>query len=276
MFSGAAFADAQHGCVVGARALQRQAEDYAGCAWATSDGGATWTRTDVAGVTGLGAVTTQGGAYWAAGAGNAIAHSADGVHWTRDTIEAPVYFEGIAMTAGGRGWAVGSGESDDWFSNSNVTSGIVLRTTDGGATWEPEADPVLSADSLVSVTFDGPDDGRILGESGAIYVTHDAGDTWAAVGPEREPPVTFAAITRSPDGVLWAVGKTSSTASTTAPWGAAAPAWSGGPWTAGRRGRRSTTRCSTWAAWPRCTPPRAARRGSPAKAAASCTPPTAA
>ncbi len=209
MFSDAAFADAQHGCVVGARALQRQEEDYAASAWSTTDGGATWTQTDVAGVTGLGAVTTQGGAYWAAGAGNAIAHSPDGVQWTRDTVEAPVYFEGIAMTAGGMGWAVGSGESDDWFSNSSVTSGIVLRTTDGGATWAPEADPVLSADSLVSVTFDGEDDGRILGESGAIYVTHDGGDTWALVGPDREAPVTFAAITRSPDGLLWAVGRTS-------------------------------------------------------------------
>ena len=40
MFTAGAFADAQHGCVVGARALQRQEEDYAGCAWSTSDGGA--------------------------------------------------------------------------------------------------------------------------------------------------------------------------------------------------------------------------------------------
>ena len=210
MFSGAAFADAQHGCVVGARALQRQAEDYAGCAWARATAAPRGSGRTSPASPGSARSPPRAATYWAAGAGNAIVHSADGVHWTRDTIEAPVYFQGIAMTAGGRGWAVGSGESDDWFSNSNVTSGIVLRTTDGGATWEPEADPVLSADSLVDVTFDGPDDGRILGESGALYVTHDAGDTWAAVGPERDPPVTFAAITRSPDGVLWAVGKTSS------------------------------------------------------------------
>ena len=210
LFSAGAFIDAQQGCVVGYRALQRQEEDYAASAWSTTDGGATWTQTDVDGVSGLGAITTQGGTYWAAGAGNAIAHSADGVHWTRDTVEAPVYLEGIAMTAGGIGWAVGSGESDDWFSNSNVTTGIVLKTVDGGVTWEPVADPVLSGDALVSVTFDGPDDGRILGESGALYVTHDAGATWAPVGPDREAPVTFAAITRSPDGVLWAVGKTGS------------------------------------------------------------------
>jgi photosystem II stability/assembly factor-like uncharacterized protein len=114
----------------------------------------------------------------------------------------------LRQPAGGVGWAVGSGESDDWFSNSYVTTGIVLKTVDAGATWEPVADPVLSRDALVSVTFDGADDGRILGESGAIYMTHDAGDTWELVGSDRGAPVTFAAITRSPDGVLWAVGKT--------------------------------------------------------------------
>lgn len=209
MYSAGAFVDAQHGCVVGAHALQRQEEDYAGCAWITADGGLHWTRTDIPGVTSLGAVTTQGGSYWAAGAGNAIVHSADGTQWTRKTVEAPVYLEGIAMTAAGVGWAVGSGESDDWFSNSYVTTGITLKTVDGGATWDPVADPVLSGDALVSVTFDGDDDGRILAESGAIFMTHDAGDTWALVGPDRGSPVTFAALTRSPDGVLWAVGKTS-------------------------------------------------------------------
>jgi photosystem II stability/assembly factor-like uncharacterized protein len=205
-YSDAEFVDAQHGVVVGTKPLVRQAEDYAGVAWSTADGGATWTETQVDGVRGFNTVTSQGTGYWAAGADNAIAHTDDGVHWTRDTVSAPVALYGIAMTAGGQGWAVGYGDSSDWFSDSSETAGIVLHSTDGGDTWSPVADPLLYADTLVDVRFSDADHGRIVGSSGVIYVTSDAGTTWAKVGPERAAPVSFTAITRAPDGLLWAVG----------------------------------------------------------------------
>ncbi len=207
MMRQAAFADAQHGCVVGIHALERQEEDYAGVAWSTSDGGATWIETKVSGVSSFATVTTVDGMYWAAGDENAIAHSPDGVHWTRDTMAAPVCFTGIAMTSGG-GWAVGYGDSSDWFTDSYLEPAIVLRSTDGGATWEPVVDPLFDADPPMSVQFESADHGRMLGQSGTTYVTDDGGATWAVVGREPTPPVAFQALTRAPDGTVWAVGST--------------------------------------------------------------------
>lgn len=207
MMYGVAFADAQHGCVVGIREQARQEEDYAGVAWSTSDGGATWTETRVSGVSSLYAVTVYDGMYWAAGGDNTIAHSPDGVHWTRDTMAAPVYLTGIAMTSAG-GWAVGYGESDDWFSDSYLEAAIVLRSGDGGATWEPVVDPLFDIDPPLSVRFESTAHGRMLAESGTMYVTDDGGDSWSVVGEKPMPAVAFEAITQAPDGMVWAVGNT--------------------------------------------------------------------
>jgi photosystem II stability/assembly factor-like uncharacterized protein len=209
-YSAAAFSDAQHGCVVGVRALYRQAAESIGAVWSTSDGGATWAQTEVAGTTALSAVTSRGAAYWACGEGNAIVHSDDGATWTKVTVTAPVYLNGIAVNAAGEGWAVGYGDSNDWFSGSNMMVGIALHTADGGDTWQPVADPVLGGDDLLSVTLDDTGFGRVVGQSGGIYVTTDGGATWAAVGPERTLAVAFLAMTQSPDGRLWVVGQSGS------------------------------------------------------------------
>ena len=153
--------------VVGAKPLVRQAEDYAGVVWSTTDGGATWAEAQVDGVRGFNAVTSQGAGYWAAGDDNAIAHTDDGVHWTRDTVSAPVVLYGIAHDRRRAGLGSRDGDSSDWFSDSNATAGIVLHTHRRRRHLVTGGRPSAHADTLVDVGFSDADHGRIIGSSPA-------------------------------------------------------------------------------------------------------------
>lgn len=68
----------------------------------------------------------------------------------------------IAFTSAQTGYAVGS------------DAPIILKTTDGGTTW----DTITQLYDLLSVHFPSPDRGYAVGLHGTIVYTHDAGSTW--------------------------------------------------------------------------------------------------
>ena len=59
----------------------------------------------------------------------------------------------------------------------NVIDSLVMRTVDGGATWQRVIVP--SKLELFHLDFDGSSRGWIVGDKGLIIATTDGGDTWA-------------------------------------------------------------------------------------------------
>lgn len=93
-----------------------------------------------------------------------------------------------------QGWAVGP-------------SGIILHTSDGGATWQPQASGVTT--SLHEVQLVDANDGWIVGDNGAILHSANGGQNWQPqTSPVRVDFTTLSFVNRShgwiglPDGVL--------------------------------------------------------------------------
>ncbi len=71
------------------------------------------------------------------------------------------------------GWAVGA----DLFEGG----GIILKTTDGGSTWSPQASGTTSfLTSVYFISENGTDTGWVVGGDGTILKTTDGGSTWSA------------------------------------------------------------------------------------------------
>ena len=113
-------------------------------------------------------------------AGNQIFITEDGGEtWRLSLKSLPVEFGGaepefysVRFTGKKRGWVVGSLSRGE-----NVIDSLVLKTTDGGATWQRQRVPV--PDELIHLDFDGDKRGWIVGNRGRILHTSDGGETWA-------------------------------------------------------------------------------------------------
>lgn len=71
-----------------------------------------------------------------------------------------------------RGLAIGSMLN----AKGNVIDSLVMRTTDGGETWQRMKVP--SKSELFHLDFNGSSHGWIVGDEGLILATTDGGDTW--------------------------------------------------------------------------------------------------
>jgi photosystem II stability/assembly factor-like uncharacterized protein len=186
--AGLRFADREHGWVYG----------ELGALYATADGGETWARQRVptrhlllggsfqdaqtGWLTGGGMTllrTSDGGATWRAGLVHmpAAAQSPRPKNEVGKRAEPPSLQSGPAEPArrgamrlnavcfvnAERGWAVGSG-------------GGILSTSDGGATWRPQASGV--GDDLYDVKFFDESEGWAVGGGGTMLHTKDGGRTW--------------------------------------------------------------------------------------------------
>jgi photosystem II stability/assembly factor-like uncharacterized protein len=88
--------------------------------------------------------------------------------WTK-LREAPGEFlSGVDFVNDTAGWVSG------W---SQASGGFVLRTQDGGLTWDTT---VLQGNSLESIHFWDKNTGWVVGEGGSIFKTTDGGATWVA------------------------------------------------------------------------------------------------
>jgi photosystem II stability/assembly factor-like uncharacterized protein len=179
-----------------------------GKVWRTIDGGASWAEIPEAAL-GAGtladgdaaadvAISDDGATVWIIGAAGRCSHSEDGgTTWTKIDVALPAG-EGLAVTAGAiRGdtvWLVGgvpmAAPTDDGTGNTTpgnpASSGFVLRSDDGGATFEEIASGLDYA--LSDISFVNPDEGwaaasKYTEGGGAIGVTTDGGATWELVQP---------------------------------------------------------------------------------------------
>jgi photosystem II stability/assembly factor-like uncharacterized protein len=99
------------------------------------------------------------------------AHAASAQAWEVVDMDASVELTDLFMLDDGlHGWAVGSSAA------SVVVVPVVLRTTDGGQSWESDIFPYSVTPN--AVCFVNPSQGWVACGGGKIYVTTDGGDDW--------------------------------------------------------------------------------------------------
>jgi photosystem II stability/assembly factor-like uncharacterized protein len=171
------FADANHGWAAGANRIM-----------ATSDGGHSWTR-QYSGPAALRQVDfTDASHGWAVGPGTLLRTTDGGATWTA-LSEPAAAVDGVSFVPHGNGYALaastasGTGAAPVLAGTTGTYSGgTLLRTTDGGTTWQPlrgtPADPQ-------SACFTSAANGY-LGTPGRIWRTSDGGQSWSPAF--TEPP----------------------------------------------------------------------------------------
>jgi photosystem II stability/assembly factor-like uncharacterized protein len=197
-----AFADATHGWAVGGANAGLDSGD--GIILATSDGGSTWKAQDSSGAgTGalLSSVSFVDAAHgWAVGSrplndgtystvSVILATSDGGASWVvqnatsaRDINQ----LNAVHFVDAAHGWAVGMRED----SAGHAAGGVILATSDGGATWKTQEEGTTGkAGALYSVVFTDTLHGWAVGYGGSgavkntgpvILATVDGGATWKA------------------------------------------------------------------------------------------------
>jgi photosystem II stability/assembly factor-like uncharacterized protein len=139
-------------------------------------------------------------------AGNRIFASTDGgATWRESANFPPATFGGaepelysVRFTSKKRGWIVGSVSRRD-----TVVDSLVLKTTDGGTSWQRLRVPTKS--ELINLDFSGDKRGWIVGNSGVVLHTRDAGETWAL--QRSGTTSTLYSVDFRGDRQGWAVGE---------------------------------------------------------------------
>ncbi len=112
---------------------------------------------------------------FAAGERGHILHSTDaGKSWTQVPVPSSETLTSIYFADGKNGWAVGHAET-------------IVRTQDGGDTWDLAHFEPENAQPLLDVCFADASRGVAVGAYGMIYTTEDGGAVWSQVPFEPEP-----------------------------------------------------------------------------------------
>ncbi|MDQ1569077.1 MAG: hypothetical protein QOF96_3957, partial [Actinomycetota bacterium] len=174
--------DGRHGWAVGFLSGNGPANAAGGVVLNSSDGGATWAAQTVPAEVGRlnhvsFADTVHG---WAVGVATngkpvLIATADGGATWSRQTLPDGIReLRDVAFVDANHGWAVGALPIPLPVEAGKDDPGVVLTTTDGGATWGRQATTVGSLWSLQAV------DGQNLFAGGGygLFSSHDGGVTW--------------------------------------------------------------------------------------------------
>ena len=95
------------------------------------------------------------------------------------------------------GWAVGE-------------AGTIIRTADGGATWQaPTTMPAVTG-ALNAVSFPDAADGWAVGDDAVILHTTDGGATWSSQATGLASTITFRGVSFADAQHGWAVGQDAS------------------------------------------------------------------
>ncbi len=131
----------------------------------TTDGGNTWSKTDLGANKHLGADYVNADFIYSVGAGQVAKSTDAGANWTKKDIEPDAYWETI-FTDDMTGYRVGN-------------SGKYQETTDAGANWTTK--DIGATATLLDVFFTDANTGYIVGGQGFLAKTTDAGTTWSKI-----------------------------------------------------------------------------------------------
>jgi photosystem II stability/assembly factor-like uncharacterized protein len=176
------FADQDHGWAVGNLSGTGPANAAGGLLLATTDGGAAWTAqlvpADVGRLSRIAIVDATHG--WAVGVSSSgrpliIATGDGGRNWSTQTLPDGIReLRDVAFADVHHGWAVGAMPVSLAAEAGRDDPGVILATTDGGATWTEQAVTVGSVWSIDAI------DARTVFAGGGtgLFSTSDGGTTW--------------------------------------------------------------------------------------------------
>jgi len=154
----------------------------AGQILATTDGGAHWTTQDRGALDLTSLDFISGAAGWAVGTGALLTTSDGGARWTALPRACPG-IRAVHFVSPSVGVAVAGGTGITLYGGAAPqVGGVVLATSDGGRSWRRLAAP---ADAQ-SVCLNDPAHGW-LGADGRLYRTADDGRTWTLAAPGVRP-----------------------------------------------------------------------------------------
>ncbi len=115
-----------------------------------------------------------------------------GRSWTQAPVPASATLTAVYFTDAQHGWAVGHVET-------------ILRTQDGGESWELVHFEPANPQPLLDVAFADPMRGIAVGAYGVIYVTVDGGKVWSQVPFEPAPLPGAGEVEAAPDEMETAI-----------------------------------------------------------------------
>ncbi len=157
----------------------------------STDGGANWSAQDSGQANTLYSVCFSGiDSGWAVGSSGTLVQTIDtGNSWSARQIT-DRHLTGVFFCDDLRGWAVGDT--------------IILRTTNGGETWQAYVSPDVTIPYLRAVSFAGPTQGWAVGHEGKILHTDDGGSSWLPQSSGQGNPLLDIVFVDPSNG--WAVG----------------------------------------------------------------------
>jgi len=122
--------------------------------------------------------------------GHILVSTDDGRTWRQSDVPTRALLTGIVMTDAQHGWAVGHDE-------------VILRTRDGGASWERVHAAPEHEKPLLDVWFANAQRGLAVGAYGMILGTNDGGATWEPKTVHGEDDFHLNQIAAASDGTLY-------------------------------------------------------------------------
>jgi photosystem II stability/assembly factor-like uncharacterized protein len=136
-------------------------------------------------------VSSRDGVMVAVGERGHVLRSIDaGATWTQADVPTRALLTGVHMHDRMRGWAVGHDE-------------VVIRTTDGGVTWQRVHHAPERERPLLDVWFADERQGFAVGAYGTLLATTDCGDTWEARSLVGDDDFHLNHIAAAADGTLY-------------------------------------------------------------------------
>ena len=132
---------------------------------------------------------------WVAGQRGHILRWVGGDSWQQASVPTQVLLTAIDMLDDQVGWAVGH-------------DAVILKTIDGGASWQVVYKNIEEQRPLFDVVFSDLNNGVAVGAYGYYLYTHDGGKTWGDKLVNEEHDYHLNAISQNSQGDLYIAGET--------------------------------------------------------------------
>ncbi len=126
--------------------------------------------------------------------GHVLISTDQGQSWRQSDVETRALLTGVHMHDARLGWAVGHDE-------------VVVRTRDGGLTWQRVHSAPEHEKPLLDVWFADARTGLAVGAYGGLLATSDGGDTWTPRAVYGEDDLHLNQIAAASDGALYLAGE---------------------------------------------------------------------
>ncbi|MCU0251885.1 MAG: YCF48-related protein [Vicinamibacterales bacterium] len=126
--------------------------------------------------------------------GHILVSTDEGQSWRQSEVETRALLTGVFMHDGRLGWAVGHDE-------------VIVRTRDGGLTWQRVHNAPERERPLLDVWFADARTGLAVGAYGGLLATRDGGDTWAPSTVHGGDDAHLNQIAAAADGTLFLAGE---------------------------------------------------------------------